>query len=163
MGRKHTYATKSQLETLARRMHKTGILYYEALEEFKKQFILVVLRDVNWNKSKTAEYWACTEALWFAAFESCTSTIALSAMPNAVRRMALAHRGRTETWDDSLGNESARSLLSRLPQNLKEEICHHCLGSSRAYAPRRTSALKASLISACSSQLRVSLSCTKRR
>ena len=35
-------------------MHKTGILYYEALEEFKKQFILVVLRDVNWNKSKTA-------------------------------------------------------------------------------------------------------------
>ncbi len=123
MGRKHTYATKSQLETLVRRMHTTGILYYEALEEFKKQFILVVLRDVNWNKSKTAEYWACTEALWFAAFESCTSTIALSAMPNAVRRMALAHRGRTETWDDSLGNESARSLLSRLPQNLKEEIC----------------------------------------
>ena len=54
MGRKHTYATKSQLETLVRRMHKTGILYYEALEEFKKQFILVVLREVNWNKSKTA-------------------------------------------------------------------------------------------------------------
>ena len=54
MGRKHTYATKSQLETLARRMHRTGILYYEALEEFKKQFILVVLREVNWNKSKAA-------------------------------------------------------------------------------------------------------------
>ena len=33
-------------------MHKTGIQYYEALEEFKKQFILVVLREVNWNKSK---------------------------------------------------------------------------------------------------------------
>ena len=114
-------------------------------------------------RARPPEYWACTGALWFAAFESCTSTIALSAMPNAVRRMALAHRSRTETWDDSLGNESARSLLSRLPQNLKEEICHHCPGSSRAYAPRRTSALKASLISACSSQLRVSLSCTKRR
>ena len=54
MGRKHTYATKSQLESLVRRMHRTGILYYEALEEFKKQFILVVLRDVNWNKSKAA-------------------------------------------------------------------------------------------------------------
>src|SRR5438034_4309608 len=54
MGRKHTYATKSQLETLVRRMHRTGIQYYEALEEFKKQFILVVLRDVNWNKSKAA-------------------------------------------------------------------------------------------------------------
>ena len=54
MGLKHTYATKTQLETLVRRMHRTGILYYEALEEFKKQFILVVLRDVNWNKSQTA-------------------------------------------------------------------------------------------------------------
>ena len=49
MGRKHTYATKAQLETLARRMHRTGILYYEALGEFRRQFILVVLRDVNWN------------------------------------------------------------------------------------------------------------------
>jgi len=47
MGRKHTYATKSQLETLVRRMHTTGILYYEALEEFKKQFILVVLRSLR--------------------------------------------------------------------------------------------------------------------
>src|SRR5437667_12374691 len=54
MGRKHTYATKSQLETLVRRMNTTGILYYEALEEFKKQFILVVLREVNWNKSRAA-------------------------------------------------------------------------------------------------------------
>ena len=54
MGRKHTYATKSELETLVRRMHRTGILYFEALEEFKKQFILVVLRAVNWNKSKAA-------------------------------------------------------------------------------------------------------------
>jgi Fis family transcriptional regulator, factor for inversion stimulation protein len=54
MGRKHAYATKAQLETLVLRMHKTGILYSEALEEFKKRFILVVLRDVNWNKSKAA-------------------------------------------------------------------------------------------------------------
>jgi Fis family transcriptional regulator, factor for inversion stimulation protein len=54
MGRKHADATRTQLETLVRRMHRTGILYYEALEEFKKQFILVVLRDVNWNKSKAA-------------------------------------------------------------------------------------------------------------
>jgi DNA-binding NtrC family response regulator len=54
MGRKHAYATKAQLETLVLRMHRTGILYCEALDEFKKQFILVVLRDVNWNKSKAA-------------------------------------------------------------------------------------------------------------
>ena len=54
MTRKHTYATKAQLETLALRMHKTGILYFEALKEFRKQFILAVLRDVDWNKSKAA-------------------------------------------------------------------------------------------------------------
>src|SRR5712692_2165191 len=54
MGRKQTYATKAQLETLVLRMHRTGILYSEALGEFKKKFILVVLREVDWNKSKAA-------------------------------------------------------------------------------------------------------------
>jgi Fis family transcriptional regulator, factor for inversion stimulation protein len=54
MGRKHAYATKAQLETLVLRMHRTGILYFEALKEFRKQFILVVLREVDWNKSKAA-------------------------------------------------------------------------------------------------------------
>jgi Fis family transcriptional regulator len=54
MGRKHTYATKAQLETLVLRMYRTGILYSEALDEFRKQFILVVLREVDWNKSKAA-------------------------------------------------------------------------------------------------------------
>jgi Fis family transcriptional regulator, factor for inversion stimulation protein len=54
MGRKHTYATKAQLETLVLRMHRTGILYSEALEEFKKQFILVVLRALSWNQSQAA-------------------------------------------------------------------------------------------------------------
>lgn len=54
MGRKHTYATKAQLETLVLRMYRTGILYSEALGEFRKQFILVVLREVDWNKSKAA-------------------------------------------------------------------------------------------------------------
>jgi Fis family transcriptional regulator, factor for inversion stimulation protein len=54
MGRKQAYATKAQLETLVLRMHRTGILYFEALKEFRKQFILVVLREVNWNKSKAA-------------------------------------------------------------------------------------------------------------
>lgn len=54
MSRKRTYATKAQLETLVLRMHRTGILYSEALEEFRKQFILVALRKVDWNKSKAA-------------------------------------------------------------------------------------------------------------
>ena len=54
MGRKHTYATKAQLETLVLRMYRTGILYSEALDEFRKQFILIVLREVDWNKSRAA-------------------------------------------------------------------------------------------------------------
>jgi transcriptional regulator with GAF, ATPase, and Fis domain len=54
MGRKHTYAKKAQLETLVLRMHRTGILYSEALEEFKKQFIIVVLRALSWNQSHAA-------------------------------------------------------------------------------------------------------------
>jgi Fis family transcriptional regulator, factor for inversion stimulation protein len=54
MTRKHTYATKAHLETLVLRMHRTGILYFEAIKEFRKQFILAVLRDLDWNKSKAA-------------------------------------------------------------------------------------------------------------
>ena len=54
MGRKHTYATKVQLETLVLRMYRTVILYSEALDEFRKQFILIVLREVDWNKSRAA-------------------------------------------------------------------------------------------------------------
>jgi hypothetical protein len=38
MGRKHAYATKAHLERLALGMQKTGILYFEATREFKKQF-----------------------------------------------------------------------------------------------------------------------------
>ena len=55
MGEKHAYATKAQLERLVLRMHRTGILYSEALEEFKKQFILAVLHEVEWNQSKAAQ------------------------------------------------------------------------------------------------------------
>ena len=55
MGKKHAYATKAQLERLVLRMHRTGILYSEALEELKKQFILAVLREVDWNQTKAAQ------------------------------------------------------------------------------------------------------------
>ena len=43
MGKKHAYTTKADLERLVLRMHKTGILYFEAAKEFKKQFILAGL------------------------------------------------------------------------------------------------------------------------
>jgi Fis family transcriptional regulator, factor for inversion stimulation protein len=35
-------------------MYRAGISYLEALREFKKQFILAVLRDLNWNETKAA-------------------------------------------------------------------------------------------------------------
>lgn len=55
VDRKHTYATKADLERLVLRMHKTGILYYEATKEFKKSFILAALRTAHWNQSRTAQ------------------------------------------------------------------------------------------------------------
>jgi len=55
MVRKHKYATKADLERLALRMQKTGILYSEATREFKKQFILVALRTAHWNQSRAAQ------------------------------------------------------------------------------------------------------------
>jgi len=36
---------KDQLEALILQMHKSGILYSEAVREFKKKFILTVLEE----------------------------------------------------------------------------------------------------------------------
>lgn len=55
MGDKETYATKEELERLATRMHKTGILYSEAVREFEKQFIVAALKTVDWNRSRAAK------------------------------------------------------------------------------------------------------------
>jgi Fis family transcriptional regulator, factor for inversion stimulation protein len=45
---------KDQLESLVAQMHDGGILYSEALREFKKKFILNVLRANRGNQCKTA-------------------------------------------------------------------------------------------------------------
>jgi Fis family transcriptional regulator len=45
---------KSQLESLISRMHEGGILYVEAVREFRKAFIATVLRENNGNQSKAA-------------------------------------------------------------------------------------------------------------
>ena len=37
------------------RMYKGGIRYSEALREFQKAFILTVLREQNWNRTRAAE------------------------------------------------------------------------------------------------------------
>jgi Fis family transcriptional regulator len=45
---------KDQLEALVAQMHKTGILYSEAVREFKKRFILAVLNENHGNQCKAA-------------------------------------------------------------------------------------------------------------
>jgi len=45
---------KDQLEALVSQMHKSGILYSEAVREFKKRFILAVLQENHGNQCKAA-------------------------------------------------------------------------------------------------------------
>jgi DNA-binding NtrC family response regulator len=45
---------KDQLEALVAQMHKSSILYSEAVREFKKRFILTVLQEHNGNQCKAA-------------------------------------------------------------------------------------------------------------
>ncbi|HZR28450.1 MAG TPA: helix-turn-helix domain-containing protein [Terriglobales bacterium] len=45
---------KDQLEALVQQMHKSGILYSEAVREFKKRFIWTVLQENSGNQCKAA-------------------------------------------------------------------------------------------------------------
>jgi Fis family transcriptional regulator len=45
---------KDQLEALILQMYDSGILYSEAVREFKKRFILTVLQENNGNQCKAA-------------------------------------------------------------------------------------------------------------
>src|SRR5215470_524732 len=98
MARKHTYVTKAQLETLVRRMYRAGILYYEALAEFRRHFILVVLRDVNWNKSKAAQALGMHRSTLVRALRELN--IDICALRNARRP---PHSIRTQQQDRNVG------------------------------------------------------------
>ena len=45
---------RGELDALISKMRKSGILYTEAVREFRKAFIATVLRENNGNQSKTA-------------------------------------------------------------------------------------------------------------
>ena len=45
---------KDQLEALVAQMYRSGILYAEAVREFKKRFILTVLEETHGNQCKAA-------------------------------------------------------------------------------------------------------------
>lgn len=55
MGKKHIYARRQDLERLAFRMQKTGILCSEGVREFKKQFIIAALKTAKGNRTIAAE------------------------------------------------------------------------------------------------------------
>ena len=46
---------KDQLEALVNQMYQSGILYSEAVREFRKRFILTVLEQSNGNQCKAAK------------------------------------------------------------------------------------------------------------
>jgi Fis family transcriptional regulator len=46
---------KAQLEALVKQMHDGGILYSEAVREFKRAFITNVLQERNGNQSRAAQ------------------------------------------------------------------------------------------------------------
>src|SRR3989440_11657736 len=48
------HIVKDQLEALILQMYKSGILYSEAVREFKKRFILTVLQENNGNQCRAA-------------------------------------------------------------------------------------------------------------
>jgi Fis family transcriptional regulator len=54
MHPEHSFPTSGQLDALVRQMLKAGIQFAEAVREFKKKFLLIVLRDLNWNETKAA-------------------------------------------------------------------------------------------------------------
>ena len=45
---------RAELDALRNQMHKDGILYTEAVREFRKAFIAMILRENNGNQSKAA-------------------------------------------------------------------------------------------------------------
>ena len=45
---------KDQLEALIMQMYKSGILYSEAVREFKKRFLVTVLEENHGNQCKAA-------------------------------------------------------------------------------------------------------------
>ena len=46
---------RGELDALISQIHKGGILYAEAVREFRKAFIAMVLREHNGNQSKAAQ------------------------------------------------------------------------------------------------------------
>jgi len=54
MDETQQYPTSAQLDAVVLQIYRAGVVYSDAVREFKKKFILTALRDVNWNETKAA-------------------------------------------------------------------------------------------------------------
>ena len=54
MSQARSYPTRAELDSLVSHMRKAGIGYAEAVHEFRKQFVLTALREVDWNETGAA-------------------------------------------------------------------------------------------------------------
>jgi len=76
---------RERLEALVLEMHRHGILYTEAVREFKKVFICVVLRGNNGNQVKSARQMGCIATPWRRTIFELHIDIA-SVRPSGLRR-----------------------------------------------------------------------------
>jgi hypothetical protein len=97
MHPEHSYPTSAQLDSLVRQMQKDGVPFSDAVRKFKKQFVLTVLRDLNWNETKRVVYWESTGTRLRGPFESWIWTSARCAKPSAALHRALLPRSIRES------------------------------------------------------------------
>jgi Fis family transcriptional regulator, factor for inversion stimulation protein len=80
---------KDQLQQLVRQMYQSGILYSEAVREFKKRFILDVLRENRGNQCKAARELGMHR-------NTLSRTIAELGMKEEIRQLGMGHSDRGE-------------------------------------------------------------------
>jgi Fis family transcriptional regulator len=55
MNQSEAYPTRDQLDALAFQMYRGGLLYSEVVSEFKKHFVIAVLRETGGNRLRAAQ------------------------------------------------------------------------------------------------------------
>jgi len=68
--KKYSYPTSTQLDSVVFEMYKAGMVFSEAVREFRKEFVLTALRTPIGTKRMLQANWECTETPLPARFES---------------------------------------------------------------------------------------------
>jgi transcriptional regulator of acetoin/glycerol metabolism len=118
MHPEHSYPSSAQLDSLVRQMQKDGIPFSDAVREFRNQFVLTVLRDLNWNETKAAPVLGIHRNTLARTVESWIRTSVRWAEPSAARHRALLPRSTRESWAE-------QSPVMRLRPELHAPRPHH--------------------------------------